>query len=226
MTGRLVGALLVLALLGGGIGYAVAAGGPEEQAPGPVAFASPAPVPATDPSIPVEIFRQDPDDATLETAIALRSTTLVLLDENRKPTKYRLSLQVPQGWVQTTPTTRRWQFTVPGNDPMSYGMRVDILAGTGQSAPGARQSRESALRSALLQGSFSDLEITEDQSNGFTAQYVQNGFQRFSLERFYPGPDPNRVYASVAVYGRARDVTGLSDLIERVSIDLRPVQSP
>ncbi len=130
------------------------------------------------------------------------------------------------GWVQSRPTLTRWQFTVPGNDAMSYGMRVDVIAGGGQSVQSARQSRESALRSALQQGSFSDLEITEDGNVGFTAKYVQDGFQRFSLERFFSGPDPDQAFASVAVYGRARDVTGLSDLLERVSIDLRPVQKP
>lgn len=214
----------MLALLGAAAGYALGPDGPRE-APRAL-FASAEPVPAAKPGLPVEIFLPDPDDAALKTAIELRTVLLATLDDAGEQSKTQLSVPVPQGWQETRPNPLRWQYTVAGNDPQSYGLRIDILADTGLSAASAMQSRESELRSALLQGSFSDLDITEDRSDGFTAVYVQNGFQRYSIERFYPGPDPDRAFAAVAVYGRARDITGLGDLAERISIDLRLVQKP
>jgi hypothetical protein len=223
MTGRLVGALLVLALLGGGAGYLLAPDGPHE--PVPTTFTSPAPVPAAEPSLPVEIFRSDPDDATLEPAIELRTARLTVLGADDEP-RHVLSVPVPRGWTETMPTPTRWQYVVPGNDAQAYGLRIDVLADTGLSVDSARENRVSQLRSALLQGSFSDLELTEEDGDGFTAVYVQDGYQRHTIERFYPGPDPDRVFASVAVYGRARDVTGLNDLLERISIELRVAQTP
>jgi len=222
MTGRLVGALLVLALLGAGGGYLLA---PEPTPePGEQTFTVARPVPAEDPGLPVEVYRPDPDDATLETAIALRTALLEVLDEDGEP-RHVLSVPVPVGWVESMPTPTRWQYVVEGNDDQAFGLRIDVVADSGLSVTGAKQGREAALSSADLQGSFSDLEITEDQRNGFTAVYVQDGFQRFSIERFFAGPDPDRAFAAVAAYGRARDVTGLSDLLERISIELR-AQTP
>jgi hypothetical protein len=224
MTGRSVGALLVLALLAAAGGYALAPDAPAEVRP--TVFTAVEPVPAAAPGLPVEIFRPDPDDPALEPALQLQTARLTVPGADGDEPAYELSVPVPAGWVGTQPSPIRWQYTGAGNDAQSYGLRIDILADSGLSVESARRSRESQLRSALYQKSFSDLEITPDDADGFTARYVQDGYERYSLERFYPGPDSDRVFASVAVYGRARDVTGLSDLLERISIDLRPVQTP
>lgn len=217
--------LLLTLVVGGAIGYAVGARDePTEDAR--TSFSAATPVSAANPRVPVDIFEQDPDDAALEPAVPITQTTLTVLNDSGKPTKQQLVVSVPTGWTQSQANSTRWMFLVPGNDAMSYGLRVEIIADHAQSVDSAIQSRESALRSARLQGSFEDLEITPDDSDGFVAEYVQDGYQRFSVERFYPGPDPDVAYATVAVYGRARDLTGMNDLLERISIDLRPVQRP
>lgn len=218
---RLALALLLLLVVGGGVGYAVGAQDePETEAR--TTFPSAAPVPAANPRLPVQIIEPDPDDPALEPAIPLTTTTLVPLKANGKPAKEQLELPVPDGWVMSRPNPTRWQYVVAGNDALAYGLRIDFLGDTGNSVESAIQRREAALRSAKYQHFFTDLDITSDDSNGFEAVYVQDDHERHSVERFFPGPD-GLAYATVSVYGRARDLEGMRDLLDRISIDLKPV---
>ncbi len=224
MNGRILGAVVLMLVVGAAGGYAVAARD-EPDGQTRTAFDGAAPVKADNPKLPVEIFRQDPDDDALEAAIPLADVVLTALNAKGKPTDDQLSSPAPDGWTQTQIGPAEWRFTVPGNDARSFGLRVEIIADLGRTVDNAVQSRESELRSALAQGSFTDLDIKPGGDEGFVAEYVQDGYQRFSLERFFSGPD-GLAYATVAAYGRARDVTGLTDLLERVFIGLRAVQSP
>ena len=140
MTGRVVGALLVLALLGAGGGYLLA---PEPTPePGEQTFTVARPVPAEDPGLPVEVYRPDPDDATLETAIALRTALLEVLDEDGEP-RHVLSVPVPVGWRETTVVA--WS-----------GMRGVVTVATALALPTVLDSgegfgeRESVVVAALL----------------------------------------------------------------------------
>ncbi len=219
MWWRVLGGAVVLALAGGAAGYGVAAGDedqPDEVTP---ALAELVPVPA-DPSIPVPSISANPDDPTLETDIAVDAETLTVPDDKGKP-KYELRLPVPVGWNRTEVAAGWWNYTKIGNSKNTYGLRVQILADEGLSLPGALQARTAALHSAETQGNLSDLEIDES-GFGFTASYLDSGgFQRVNVERFYPGPDPNVAFATVAGTGREDDLDGLTDLVDRISIDLR-----
>ncbi len=220
MRWRVSGAVVLLAV--GAAGGWLVGTREEPEPPTRTSFSQAAPVPADGPEVPVEVFRQDPDDPALETRLPLTTVTLTAKDETGAPTRYGLSVQVPVGWTSTQIYPGEWRFTVPGNDPLAFGLRVEILGDRDRTVASAIDSRESELRSARFQGSFTDLTIRPDGNRGFSGEYVQDGYQRFSLERFFAGPD-GLAYATVAAYGRARDVTGLSDLIERVSITLRPM---
>lgn len=218
MSVRVLGAALVVLLLGAAGGYAYAATRTDE--PVPIAAE---PVAAKDPRLPVETVRPDPDDPALQTGVELRSTTLVLREDPDAPgpPTRRLQLEVPRGWILTRPSLTRWTFRPPDVPPGVYGLRVDLPLEDDLTVDAAIRSRASALRSAFAQGFLDDLRIDE-VSDGFEASYV-NGedFLEISLERFFSGPDPTVVYATVAASGRERDRAGLSDLLERISITLR-----
>jgi len=216
--GRVLVALVVTAALGAAGGYAVAAHD-EPAVEQRTTFADPAPMPATDPSLPVVLIEPDPDDPQLAIDVPLRKQRLVAPGDT--PPKLRLALPVPVGWYLEFDGASRWKFTVPGNDENAYGLRVDILTGDPVTVDRAVGARESALRSAEAQGFLPDLEFLAEFGDGFTASYIDRGFRRISMERFYSGPDPTLAYATVVVYGRVQDQPGMADLLERISIGLR-----
>ena len=221
MRWRLLGGALVLALLGGAGGFAYAT-----TLDHPVtAIDEVSPVPASDPSLPVPEVAPDPDDPALATGLFYEPERLEVLDERGRP-RYVLRLPVPRGWERVYREPASWNYTRRGNDPNSYGFTVDILAGTGLTVEQARKSREAALSSAAAQGALPDMEIRPQDEDTFLARFIKDGYRRLSLERFYGGPDPDQAYASVRVYGRDQDLTGMTDLLALISRDLRTGQSP
>ena len=215
----------MLALLGGVAGYAVGLGVDDDEPATPdPAVADLVPVPA-EPSIPVPSIRVDPGDPTLETAIPLADDVLVVDDDRGRP-RYELTLPVPVGWTRSTDIVPgRWTYTVPGNSTNTYGLRVEILADRGQSVAAAVDSRVAALGSAQTQGNMRDLEVVDETDNGFVATFIdEGGFRRVNVERFFGGPDPTRVFATVAAYGREQDRTGMADLVDRIAIGLRTAE--
>ena len=219
-----VAVLLTLAVgVAGGWVYA-SAQDDDDPDTGPVAAAI-EPVPAT-PSLPVTVAEPDPDDATLETGIELEPTTLQLPPEGDP--EYVVDLPVPKGWRRGFDDDSKWTYSVPGNSPKSYVLRVKIIAQRGQTIGSAIEARIAALQSSELQGFLSDVEYVQS-GNGFTATYVdQDGYNRVSIERFYAGPGGG-AFVTVAAIGRYRDRRGLEDLIAVVTTQLttsEPTQNP
>lgn len=221
MRWRVLGGAVALALAGAAAGYAVGTSERDEaQEPPSPAVADLVPVPA-EPSIPVPSVSSDPEDPTLEIDIALDSDLLVVDDEQGKP-KYELRLPTPVGWTRRADVeTGKWTYTVPGNSTNTYGLRVEILADRGQSVEAATDSRIAELGSAQTQGHMTNLDV-EASDDRFTATFIDEArFLRVNIERFFSGPDPAQVFATVAAYGRAEDRDGMADLLDRIAIDLR-----
>jgi hypothetical protein len=219
VVGRVVVAVVAALAVGAGAGWAVGHA-QEEPTPAPTepVSATVAPLPAT-PSLPVEILQPDPDDETLATGIALRPVELTVKGTDGDPTAV-LRLPIPVGWAQRFDGVAKWGYTVPGNSDQSFGLRVQVLAGTGESVATAIRSRQAALESAEAQGNLDDVEIADENSQGFDATYVDGGFKRLSFERFYAGED-GTVFATVVGFGREQDRAGLIDLLALITRDLR-----
>ena len=221
-----VAVLLTLAVgVAGGWVYA-SAQDDDDPDTGPVAAAI-EPVPAT-PSLPVTVAEPDPDDATLETNVPLESAELQIPTEGDP--EYVVRLPLPQGWRKSFDGETKFGFTVPGNSPKAYGLRVQIIAAQRRSIDSALRARISGLQSAVLQGNLSDLDYTLNKTgDGFTATYLDTGgYNRVTVEQFYEGEDDN-AFVTVAAYGRVRDRPGLEDLVARIGIELttsEPIQNP
>ncbi|MDO9455571.1 hypothetical protein [Nocardioides sp.] len=227
MRVRVVVAVLLALVVGVAGGYAVAASREEPAAPGRSEFADPAPVPAADPSLPVREIAPDPTDPSLPSGLTLASQDLVAPGPDGKPSRARVTVPAPEDWARTfvapvePDAPARWQWKVPGNNENSYGLRLDVFRGRAITVDRAIGARQSAMRSAQADGNFADLTFEEEDDDGFLASYITDGYRRYSLERFFSGPDPTVAYATISVFGRAQDLDGMRNLLEKMSIGLR-----
>ncbi|WP_148612250.1 hypothetical protein [Nocardioides rubriscoriae] len=228
MKVRVLVAVLLALAVGAAGGWALAASRPDPEPGHPVAFSDPAPVPAQSPSLPVQVTEPDPDDPPLAPGLALETRTLQAPPVDGRPSPLRVTLPVPVGWVGGAVAMPdpddpvRFQFRVPLNDTNSYGLRVDLFTGPPITVERAVGARQAAMRSADTEGNFQDLGFAEEQDDGFLADYILDGYRRYSLERFFSGPDPDVAYVTVAVVGRQQDLQGMEYLVDRISEGLRP----
>ncbi len=218
MTGRIVGALstlVLLAIVGGGIGYVVATDRVEE----PATFAEPQAVPAESPSFPVNVYdvEPDPDTAPLPTDVPLE-------EQRFRSDDFKLRAPVPVGWQRISIAGGvRWQFKDPATPSNTYLLRIEILAGTTQSTSVQAQSRIFALRQQEADGFAANLIIEEDDivqgdpDTGFTYTEIDDGgYQRVGIERFIAVPGNSSAYYTVAVSGREADRDGMVSLVQRI----------
>ncbi|QCW52129.1 hypothetical protein FE634_19990 [Nocardioides dongxiaopingii] len=218
------GAVLLALLVGGAGGYAVATRD-EPAEPGRTTFAEPAPVAADHPRLPVQLYEPDPDDDPLEPDIPLEQVRLTALNAKGQPSRYSVSVPIPKEWDDSFNGVSRWTFTKEGNDSMSYGMRLDIIAGEEETMDRAISIRQAQLRSADAQGNLGDVEFSAQDDSGFTVTFVEDGYRRVSMELFIPDADGN-AFAAIAVYGRERDLSGIEDLVSLVDANITTIQRP
>lgn len=230
MRWRTLGVALVALAVGAGGGWALAArDAPEKDGPERTSFATPVPIRAADPEFPVRIYQDDPDDPALEPGIPLDAgVRLTAQDAQGRPSRYSLSLDVPKGWTQSSSAPAEWRFTRPGNDINAFGMRVKIVVTDEDSVARAIANREAAWRSADVQpeNTVDSVNFTQEDSFGFRVDYVEDGYKRVAFERWIPANDGTTAFATVAVFGRERDVAGMEDLINLVYASMTPIERP
>ena len=218
MTGRLVGALVVLALLGGAGGYVVATARAESDV-APTTFASPAPVPAADPRYPIVEYVVTPDPTT-----AALPTDLSLHTAEFEAGGFTLEAPVPNGWRRVGLSGgTQWNFSDPANPPNTYVLRIGIVAGDRRSAVVETMSRITALEAQENDGNSENLIIEQQDDSGFTASLIDvGGYRRISIERFLTFPGNLSAHATIAITGREVDRGGMTDLIARVAASTKP----
>lgn len=199
----------LLAVVGVAGGYGV--GALQTTAPATISVA--APVPAQDPSyptVPEVTVLPDPDFPTLARNLDYR-TVQIGTDE------FPLELQVPRGWIGTTPTPGEWRwYPPPGPDQTSntYFLRVRTVANQYAAVPTALEERIADLSGAE---SVSDFDLESQSADTFVATYVSSEHTRVAMERFITDGASENAYAWIAVVGRERDRDGLTSLLESVS---------
>lgn len=221
MNRRVIGLFLVLLLLGGGAGYALAGA----TAEGPSRTAGPEPVPAVSPAAPTVTpidIQPDPDVPPL-------STNLPVVRELLQNSKQEPGVRVdrPEGWSQSvhSPGTEEWNWSDPSRRINTYKLRINLLKGTNTSVAGAKGARLSELRSALADGNFQKFTLESDVANTFVVSYVDaNGYLRVEMDRFVILDDTQDAYAVVAVTGRDRDRHGIEDLVVRTAQSMVAVE--
>ncbi|MFN8192926.1 MAG: hypothetical protein U0R80_01420 [Nocardioidaceae bacterium] len=212
MAWRGTGALVALALVGGGGGYAVAASAGTSHG------TEPRPLVASDPSFPQAIpitVKADPDYPTLLPGVPLRRVRL--------GATYGASVEVPRGWLRNdTGVLGEWNYAPAGSPLNSYVLRVKLVGSQRSTIGSALTERMARLQAAEAIKRFH----LEDQGpDSFVATYVQvdpendefAGYARLTMERFLTLPGSGNAEVEVAVTGRLSDRAGLADLLQRVS---------
>lgn len=204
---RVIGLFLVVLLLGLGAGYAWAAATVDEPT-GPSRFTGAVPAPAESPSVPVEPtapYAEDVDMATL-----LPNLDYVRETIGAEPFVY--SYRRPETWTPSNQQAGERSFLPPDRVEGGYGMRVKIV-----------NARLTPLE--MVEQKLAALDATEDevevigQGVDYLAITYRSGENRLRYNTFRWFTDPGGGFATfeTSVYGRERDVVGLTDLLDKVA---------
>ena len=213
---RGLGAALALALVGAAGGFATA----HLLRDAPLTVAEAAPVPASNPSIPVDPVRPFAPDITyppLQPGLSYKRH--VLGQKGFQQWVY----DAPQGWTPTIengdPDEIRWR---PADEPTvgGYSLRVKLVF--------EHKTKQAmvAQKLAAMQSGYADVEIlgqTEDLLS-FSYREPDTNTQRFNTFRWFSIPGSEEALFEMSVVGRQVDHDGLDDLLEKVSQSVSVVQ--
>lgn len=220
MNRRVIGLFLVLLLLGGGAGYAVASATTED----PGRLGGPQPLPAVSPAAPTPT-PQDvlPDPTDPELPVNLPVEPALLQNGPRLP---GLEVDIPVGWREShTPKSTEWNYADPDRSLNTYKLRINLLKGSHLSVSGAKGARIAALQSAFEDGNFQSFEVESNVANTFVVTYLDaQGHLRVEMDRFVVLDGTEDAYAVVAVTGREVDRRGIEDLVVRAAQSMRAVE--
>lgn len=211
---RVIGLFLVLLLLGAGAGYAWAAAGADD---GPSRFTDAEPLPAESPSVPVEPERPYADDidmATLRTSLKYERETI-----GDAPFQY--SFRRPKDWQSSDPQAGERSFLPPDRvEEGGYGMRIKIV--------NARMTPPEMVEQKLgaIEATEDEVEVIGRTSNTLAVTYrsAENRL-RYNTFRWFTEPGVGFATFETSVFGRERDVEGLTDLLDKVAASVERVDA-
>lgn len=211
MAWRGAGALLALAIVGAGGGYAAG----HLLHPPATSTGAAEPLAAVSPSTPQDPKLRvlpDPDVPALLPGLPLTDAVLGTKQSG-------LHVLVPRGWVRggdAIDVESIW--AVPGNPINTYGLRVEIVASQHLTILATRDARVAALKSVT-----EDFKLESQTPDSMIASYVKDDYRRLTFHRWvtFQDPDPGhgqgQAYVEIAVTGRFVDRLGMQDLIDRVA---------
>jgi hypothetical protein len=210
---RVIGLFLVVLLLGAGAGYAW---GAARQDDGPSRFTDAAPLPAESPSVPVEPERpyaEDVDFPALLPGLAYQRETI-----GDAPFQY--AYRRPKDWSATEPGSGERTFSPPGSVEGDYGMRVKIV--------NARMTPPEMVEQKLaaLEATEDDVEVIGRATDTLAVTYRSAGNRlRYNTFRWFTEPGVGFATFETSVYGRERDVEGLTELLDKVAASVERVSA-
>ncbi|MCB0909363.1 MAG: hypothetical protein KDB63_19840 [Nocardioidaceae bacterium] len=213
MAWRGTGALLALAVVGGGVGFGIAAATadhPAGNAPVPLVAASP----SYPQAVPITTL-PDPDFPALLPGVPLR-------DVHLGDKTYGIDVRTPVGWRRsTTGVQGEWAWAPPGAPLNTYVLRIKLVGNMRLDLEPAIRERIDRLAAAASVKRFA---LEAQGVDSFSATYVQvnpdqplAGYQRLTMERYLTLPNASGAQVEVAVTGRLTDRAGLASLLEQVS---------
>ena len=213
MNRRVIGLFLVLLLLGGVAGYAWAASGEEE---GPARFSDASPVPAESPAFPVEPEEPYAEDV----AMAPLLPDVAYLRETIGADPFQYSFRRPKGWTSNNLQSGERVFSPPDRMEGGYGMRVKIV--------NARMTPPEMVEQKLagLEATEEDVEVIGRSTDSLSVTYRSGENRlRYNTFRWFNEPGVGFATFETSVYGRAVDLDGLVDMLDKVSASITRVGS-
>lgn len=213
MRVRWIGLTLALVLVGGAAGYAVGALRRDE----PASFATAAPVPAQDPSIPVLPARPYAPDI----AYPALATDLTYRTHGIGGPSYRWHYDVPVGWTpeDVSPLFEvRWR---PATEPTvgGYSLRVKLI-NNHQTNAEMVAGKEAAVTSL-----YDDVHVlaSTDELLSFRYREPDTNRLRFNTFTWFTPPGGSTAEFEMSVVGRAVDRPVLASLREHVAASIQQV---
>jgi hypothetical protein len=213
---RVIGLFLGLLLLGLGAGYAWGVASADGDGPG--RFTDARPVAAESPSVPVE--PEEPYAEDVDVAPLLPGLDYVRETIGSPPFAY--TFRRPRGWTSSDPQYGERTFLPPDRvEEGGYGMRVKIV--------NARLTPPEMVEQKLqaLEATEDDVEVLTRGTNTLAVTY-RSGENRLRFNTFRWFTDPGGGFATfeTSVFGRERDVEGLTDLLDEVAASVSRVTDP
>jgi hypothetical protein len=212
MRVRWIGLALALAVLGAAGGYALGHLTSDE----PTTYASAAPVPAPDPSIPIDPeqpYAPDIDYPPLQTGLDYKTHTIGTRD-------YRWEYDVPKGWTpERLPFAEvRWR---PADEPTvgGYSLRVKIV--NAHLTPEQMVDQKLAAVDRIYEGGVVVLARTDDMLSFVYRDELDH--KRYNTFRWFTEPGGTEAVFEMSVVGREVDQDGLDDLLDHVSESVHKV---
>lgn len=203
---RGLGVALALALLGAVGGYAVGV----LQRDQPAAIAHAAPVPASDPSLPVDPEQPYAPDLVyppLETGLVYKQHTL-------GDAPFAWVYRAPKGWKPTQEYIDeiRWR---PADEPTAGGYSLRVKLATENKTP--EQMVRQKLR-AMRRG-YQDVRVLGRTHDLLSFSYRDPDFNthRFNTFEWFTAPGQSVAQFEMSVVGREADRPGLDDLLDQVA---------
>ena len=211
MEMRGLGTGLALVLVGVAGGYAAA----DLMRDEPASVAEIRPVPARDPSIPVDPerpFAPDIDYPALRPGLEYEPRTL-------GDPPFQWAYRVPRGWTASVVSLQeiRWR---PADEPLVGGFALRVKLSNQHKSPAAMVEQ----KLAEMQGGYDDVEVLDRTQNliSFSYRDPDNDRLRFNTFRWFGSADDATTF-EMSVAGREVDRAGLDDLLEQVARSVAPV---
>lgn len=214
MTWRGLGALLLLIVVGAGAGFGV---GTLLDRP-PAAAGTPRPMVASGPAYPytppVEVLDDPTEPGPLRAPFDTHEDTL-----GGGP--FAVTFPVPVGWVRTNTNPGEARWTLPGNPPDTYSVRVELVGSQTRTPEQQISLRISDLQSATGISDFRVVDQTDDQ---LIFTFVQDQHRKISVIRWVSPRGGSNAEVEIAATGRLPDRSGLEDLVGLLSAEVRPAE--
>lgn len=211
VRGRVVGVVVLLALLGLGGGWLLAGlDARSDAAAGPAS-----PLPASSPSVPV----------TTEAPYAVDggppplAVDLAYVRDRLGSRAFGWTYAAPKGWTSTDIGSGETKLVPPGAVDNGYGMRVKLVS---ERVPPAVMV---AQKLAAFESGYPDVTVRGSSPDTLAVTYraLPENWLRFNTFRWFTRPGSTEAVVEVSVFGRERDLPGLDDLLDQVSASLQPV---
>lgn len=211
VRGRVVGLVVVPALLGLGGGWVLAGlDARSDAAAGPAS-----PLAASSPSVPVtteEPYAADGGPPALAVDLDYRDRRL-----GTRP--FGWTYEAPAGWLATDIGAGETKLVPPDGVENGYGMRVKLVSERVAPAQMVEQ------KLAALEAGYPDVTVRGSSPDTLAVSYrsLPENWRRFNTFRWFTRPSSTEAVVEVSVFGRERDLPGLDDLLDQVAASLRPV---
>lgn len=204
MSWRGLGVVLALGALGIAAGLALALD--QRAAAPPVGPA--APVPARSPAVPLDpppSVAPDPDRPPLGTDLPTHPEVVGGPD-------FGVAVPVPNGWEKHRLASAENRWTLPGNPPASYSMRVEMVFGERLTIEEMMSQRSEALDEA------NDFTVVSQDDDTLVFTFIdETNHRRLQMLRWTSPRGTGTAEVEIAVVGRLRDEAGMASLLEAVS---------